>query len=135
MDRNQALSGGRGGLSGWGGGGGGCKGQRKSLKQGMAGICPAIWVGTSWYRSIQNNYPRKIMISELIRRGVIFYAGNFLPQINFVELIMRGNSVSHHVDRLFWGVKNYSKESNGNYFLCGAISELPHKIVFELIGE
>ena len=40
---------------------------------------------------------------ELIRRGVIYYAGNFLPQIIFVELIMRGNSVSHYVDRLFWG--------------------------------
>ena len=72
--------------------------------------------------------------SELIRLGVIYYAGNFLPPKIFVELIMRGNSVSHYVDRLFWGVKNHSKKSNGNSFLCGVISELPHKIVFELIG-
>ena len=38
-----------------------------------------------------------------IRRGVIYYAGNFLPQVIFVEFIMRGNSVSHYVDRLFRG--------------------------------
>ena len=42
-------------------------------------------------------------VKEPLRRGVIFYAGNFLPQIIFVELIMRGNSISHYVDRLFWG--------------------------------
>ena len=47
--------------------------------------------------------PRLIIFSKLIRRGVIYYAGNFVPQIMFVELIMRGNSVSHYVDRLFWG--------------------------------
>ena len=41
--------------------------------------------------------------SELISRGVSHYAGNFLPQIISVELIMRGNSVSHYVERLFWG--------------------------------
>ena len=56
-----------------------------------------------YYRSIQDYYPRKIIISELIRRGVIYYTGNFLPQIIFAEVIMRGNSVSHYVDRLFWG--------------------------------
>ena len=55
-----------------------------------------------WYRSIQNYYPRNFIFSELIRRGVIYYAGNFVPQIIFVELIMRGNSVSHYMDRLFW---------------------------------
>ena len=60
-------------------------------------------IDTEKYRSIQNYHPRKIMISELIRRGVIYHAGNFLPQIIFAELIMRGNSVSHDVDRLFWG--------------------------------
>ena len=49
------------------------------------------------------NYPRKIIFPELIRRGVIYYAGNFLPQIIFAELIRRGNSVSHYVDGLFWG--------------------------------
>ena len=40
------------------------------------------------YRSIQNYYPRKFVFffSELIRRGVIYYAGNFLPQIISVEL-------------------------------------------------
>ena len=43
------------------------------------------------------------MCSELIRRGVIYYAGNFLPQIIISELIMRGNSVSHYLDQLFWG--------------------------------
>ena len=62
--------------------------------------------------------PEKLLyFSELIRRGVMHYAGNFLPQIIFVELIMRGNSVSHYVDRLFfWGGGgfNYSKKSNGN---------------------
>ena len=57
----------------------------------------------SQYRGIQNCYPRKIIFPELIRRGVIYYAGNFLPQIIFVELIMRGNSVALYVDPLFWG--------------------------------
>ena len=52
---------------------------------------------------MQNYYPRKIMFSELSRRGVIYYAGNFLPHIIFAELIMRGNSVSHYVNRLFLG--------------------------------
>ena len=40
--------------------------------------------------------------SELIRRGVIYCAGKILPQIILSELIMRGDSVSHYVDRLFW---------------------------------
>ena len=31
------------------------------------------------YRSIQNYYPK--CFSEFIRRGVIYYAGKFLPQI------------------------------------------------------
>ena len=35
------------------------------------------------YRSIQNYYPRNFIFSELIRRGVIYCAGNFLPQIMF----------------------------------------------------
>ena len=49
--------------------------------------------------------------SELIRRGVIYYTGSFLPVIIFIEIIMRGNSVSHYVDRpVFWGVtKNTPK--------------------------
>ena len=68
-----------------------------------------IWpplIPVSNYRSIQNYYPRIFIFSELIRRGVIYYAGSFLPQIIFVELIMWGNSVSHYVDwPVFWGVK------------------------------
>ena len=47
--------------------------------------------------------PEKNDFSELIRRGVIYYAGNFLPQIIWLNEIMRGNSVSHYVDQLFWG--------------------------------
>ena len=47
--------------------------------------------------------PENLFFSKLIRRGVIYYAGNSLPQIIFAELIMRGSSVSHYVDRLFWG--------------------------------
>ena len=70
----------------------------------------------SEYCSIQNYYPRKIIFSKLIRRGVIYYAGNSLPQIIFAELPMRGSSVSHYVDRLFWGYKKLLKKSNGNYF-------------------
>ena len=77
-------------------------------------LCKLYHIFGGAYRSIQNYYPRKIIFSELIRRGVIYYAGNCLPQIIFVELIMRGNSVSHYVDRLFWGGKKYSKNSNGN---------------------
>ena len=61
------------------------------------------------YRSIQNCYPRNFIFSELVRRGVIYYAGSFLPQIIFAELIMRGNSVSHYVGRLFWGQKLLQK--------------------------
>ena len=61
---------------------------------------------------IQNYYPRNYIFSELIGRGVIYYAGNFLPQF-FLELIMRGNSVSHYVDRpVFWGVKKLLQKSN-----------------------
>ena len=52
----------------------------------------------AWYRSIQNYYPRIIIFYELIRRGVIYYAGKFSPQIISFELIMRGNSASHYVD-------------------------------------
>ena len=60
-----------------------------------------IFLVFSGYRSIQNQYPR--IFPEFIRRGVIYYAGNFLPQTIYVELVMRGNSVSPYVDRLFWG--------------------------------
>ena len=60
-----------------------------------------------------NDYPRNLFFSDLIRRGVIYYAGNLLPLIIVLELIMRGNSVSHYVDRLFWGL-NYSEKSSGN---------------------
>ena len=46
----------------------------------------------------------EIYFSKLIRRGVVSYAGKFSPQMLFFELIMRGNSVSHYVDRpVFWG--------------------------------
>ena len=56
-----------------------------------------------WYRTIQNYCRRKItFFSELIRRGVIEYGSKLLPQIIWFELIMRGNSVSRYVDRLFW---------------------------------
>ena len=48
--------------------------------------------------------PEILFFSDLIWRGVIYYARKFLPQIIFVQLIMRDNSVSHYVDQpVFWG--------------------------------
>ena len=58
--------------------------------------------------------PEKLFVSELIRRGVICYAGSFLPQIIFVELIMQGNFVSRYVDRPVFGGKKLLQKSNGN---------------------
>ena len=70
------------------------------------------------YRSIQNYYPRNFIFYELIRRGVIYYAGKFLPQIISFELIMRGNFILHHIMRIdqgFGGIKLLQKsKSNGN---------------------
>ena len=61
----------------------------------------------------------------------------FTPTYLF-ELIMQGNSVSHYVDRPVFGgggVKITPKNLIIREFISnGAISELPHKIVFELIG-
>ena len=71
------------------------------------------------YRSIQNYSPRKIMFSELISRWVIYYAGKFIPQIIFAELIMRGNAVLHYVDRLFFGGKITPKNLMGIHFFVG----------------
>ena len=52
-----------------------------------------------WYRSYgvvsKIITPEKNIFSELIRRGAIYYAGNFLPPLIFVELIMRSNSLYH----------------------------------------
>ena len=80
--------------------------------------------------------PEILFFSELIRRRVIYYAGSFLPQIIFSELIMRGNSVSHYVDRrVFWGVKFTPNNRIIRDLISNrVISELPHKIVFVLIG-
>ena len=47
--------------------------------------------------------------SELIRRGVIYYAGNFLPQITFIAFIMR--VILYHVmwPDFFGGKKSLQK--------------------------
>ena len=45
------------------------------------------------------------------------------------ELILRGNSASHYVDRLFWGVKHDSPKSNGNQFPTGQFRNYPTKRV------
>ena len=37
----------------------------------------------------------------------------------FVELILRDDSVSHFVDRLFWGSKNTPKDLMGINFFVG----------------
>ena len=50
----------------------------------------------------------------IIRHGVIYYAGKFLPQMYSFGFIMRGNPVSHCVDRPVFGAKYYSKISSGN---------------------
>ena len=69
--------------------------------------------------------PEKLFFSELIRRGVIYYAGKFLPQIIFVELSMRGNSVSHYVDRLFWRQKITLENQIGINFFVGQFQNYP----------
>ena len=64
--------------------------------------------------------------SELIRRGVLYYSGKILPQIIFIELILRGYSVSHYV------VKIYSKNLMGINFQRGNFRIAPQNC-FELI--
>ena len=69
------------------------------------------------------------------RLHVHLWPAKFFTPNYFFELITRDNSVSHYVDRpVFWGgVKNYSKNRIIRELISnGVISELPHKIVFEL---
>ena len=46
---------------------------------------PVGLYSVSAYRSIQNYYPRNFIFSELIRRGVLYYAGNFYPNYYFLN--------------------------------------------------
>ena len=66
------------------------------------------------YRSIQNYYPR--FLSELIRRGVIDYAGNFDPKLSFLNYLC--GVILYHImwiDQCFGGKKLLQKiESFGN---------------------
>ena len=73
--------------------------------------------------------------SELIRRGVIYYAGNFLPQNILFELIMQFCITLCGWTSVLGGKKITPKNQIIKELISnGAISELPHKIVFELIG-
>ena len=76
--------------------------------------------------SLKASYSRNTVVSKiitpeffskLISCGVIYYAGNVFTPKYCVELIMRGNSVSHYVDRLFWGKKLLQNLMGINFFV------------------
>ena len=56
---------------------------------------------------------------------VIYYAGEFLPQIIIFGFFVRGNSVSHYVDRLFLGYKITPKNQMGMNFQRGIFRITP----------
>ena len=79
--------------------------------------------------------PEFLFFSEFIRRGVIDYAGKFLPPIFFCSLIMRGDSVSHYMDRpVFWG-KNDFKNLMGINFPTGRFQNYPAKSFLNQLGN
>ena len=75
---------------------------------------PSWFIGRRWLDPVPDRntvvsklIPRETMWFESVRRGVLDYASNFLPQIIVLELVVWGGAILHHA-RLhgwkgFWG--------------------------------